>query len=84
MPPSSMDLGDGELTLIPQKFGGFTGTSSQNLGIPQPCRARHLPLTVLRQELMRFAAFKVQLLRVFVDTTMQKITSFNIPLVSGE
>lgn len=43
-----------------------------------------LPQSVLRQELRRFVAFKLQFLCVFVDTAMQKITSFNIPLVSRE
>lgn len=51
---------------------------------PHTAELRHLPRTVLRQELTRFVAFKLQFLRVFVDTTMQKITGFNIPLVSRE
>lgn len=79
MPPSSMDLGDGRSALIPQKFGGFIRTPRTKAGQPLT-----LPRMVLRQELTRFAAFKLQFLRVFVDTTKQKITSFNIPLVSRE
>lgn len=51
---------------------------------PHTAELQHLPRAVLRQKLMCFVAFKLQFLRVFVDTTMQKITSFNIPLVSRE
>lgn len=39
MPPSNMDLGDGGPALIPQKFGGFIGTSWTKAGLPSHCRA---------------------------------------------
>lgn len=63
---------------------GFHWDVITKSGQPPTLQSSTPALTVLRQELMRFVAFKVQFLRVFVDTTMQKITSFNIPLVSGE